>query len=156
MKLVLCFLTLSFLSLGINAEESKRPKEVMVDRVESLLKEVREVRKLLQDNEAKAACDKVPKVMEMYKAHLMDSGVRLELNRSRSQKVIHWAYEQLIYFHKLQVTCGMGKDQEYVHMEDTIDELKSIIRSLKKQERKINRSEAESHNSFRYNYNFQL
>ena len=94
--------------------------------------------------------------MVLYKAHLIDSGVHLELDRSRSHKIIHWAYEQLIYFHKLSVVCGMGKDQEYVHMEDTIDDLRNIIKSLKKQGRKISRSDAESHNSFRYNYNYQV
>ena len=158
MKLVYCLLALSLLSLGVRAEEPNNTssKEVMIDRVDLILKDVREIRKSLKNNEANEACQKVPAVVELYKAHLMDSGVRLELNKSRSQKVIHWAYEQLIYFHKLEVICGMGKDQEFVHMEDTIDELKDIIKSLKKQERKVKRSEAESHNSFSYKYDFHL
>lgn len=149
-------LMLSLISLSSFANIESNSKETMEKRVDKLIDDVRESRNLFQKNEAKNACDKVPAIVETYKAHLMDSGVKLELNRTRSHKVIHWAYEQLIYFHKLQVVCEMGKDQEYVQMDDTIDDLKNIIKSLKKQGRKIHRSEAESHNSFRYNYHTQV
>lgn len=159
MKLVYSLLILNLFTFTAQADEANKEspyKEKMEERVEKLIDDVREVRKLLKKNEAKDACDKVPAIMELYKAHLMDSGVHLELNRSRSHKVIHWAYEQLIYFHKMKVTCAMGKDQEFLDMDETVDDLKSIIKSLKKQGRKIGRSDVESNNSFRYNYNFQI
>lgn len=155
MKSVILSLAL-LLSVTANADENPSAKEQMVDRVESIIKEVKEMRDLFDDGEIKKGCDKSQAVMEAYKLHLMDSGVKLDREKSRSKKVVNWAYEQLIYFHKLTVVCGLGEAQEYVHPDEVTDELKSVLKSLRKQRRKINRDDVESRNSFKYDYHFEV
>jgi hypothetical protein len=145
------------MSLNLRADDKKpASKDEMVDRVEILIKDIKELRELFEDEDLKQACSKVGPIMESYKTHLLDSGVRLERDKSRSKKVVNWAYEQLIYFHKLAVVCGLGEGQEYVHPDEVTDELKSVLKSLRKQKRKIKRDDVDSHNSFHYDYKFEV
>lgn len=153
-------LSLTFGCLGVNAQsqpvEEINNKEEILEQVRNLIDQVKEIRNDFESEDLKSGCFKISKIKADYKKHLVSVGVRLESHRRRSERVIHWAYEQLIYFDKLDSVCKFGKNFEYVHVNESVSELKDIIKSLKKQKRKIGRSDATSNNSFQYQYNFQV
>lgn len=134
--------------------KSKKIKEEMLTRVDTLVTKIDETRALLDKEEASQACDKIDEIFKILPDHLIGIGTRMNLF---DPDVIHMENESkmhLIYIHQRHNICNNGERGENLDLNETSKKLKSMRKQLEKQKKKIKKSDTDYENTYNYYYEF--
>lgn len=149
----LAFVLVSGVSSAQTMHELKIKKE-MIERVEILIVNAREIREDLKTQKVITACEKVDEMFELYPGHLKSLGSHLDLSKSKANKAINEALLHQVYLHKQSLQCKRGKDSEHVDMRVLGNDMKNIGKTLEKHRKLIMKSDTDHDNSFTYEYEF--
>ena len=132
----------------------KKNKQEMSKRTETLISKVDNARAHLKKEDVKEACAEIQEMLKIYPEHLKSIGTHMNNYKTKVAIVRDEALQQLIFVHRQSVICGQGENAEHVDPKDLGKKLKRISKSLKKQQKLIEKEKTNHENEFYYNYEF--
>lgn len=132
----------------------KRIRQEMIDRVTLMEQKIVSTRLLLDRENVVDACKKIKELFEIYPDHLKAVGSHMDLFKGKVIAVKDDSLNQLVFFHRQTTVCERGQDAEYVDPKTLNRELRSILKSLKKQKKIISKEDTDHENQFYYEYEF--
>lgn len=156
MKKNFIFLLLLGNALMVSAQSIKeiRDKEIVLNRVDSLISQIDECRAFLDDQNVVEACKKINHIFQILPDHLMAIGTKLDMFDSKNIKMEAETRLILIDIHKRKNICQIGEDGENLDITETNEKLKSIRKILLKQKKRLNKSNMGYNNFYHYYYEF--
>lgn len=154
LTLCLGLMAIGTLSASAGTIREKRFKAEMLTRADALSIKLAEAHKDLETENVKAACEKIIEIFPIYKEHALDIGVRMDPFDHKSAEIRNDSLSELITLDQEKLTCEKGKDSEYVDPLELQKKLRSILKSLKKQKKLIEKKNTGFENFYQYEYDF--
>lgn len=151
--LMLMLLLASQLSFA-QSIKSKKIKEEMLTRVDTLISKIDESRAHLAKEEVAQACDKIDEIFKILPDHLIGIGTKMNLFDPAVIRMENESKIFLIWIHQRHNICNNGIRGEELDMGETSKELKSMKKKFEKQKKRIKKSDTDFENTYNYYYEF--
>lgn len=146
-----------------------RIRESMQKRVTDLIAKTEATQELLERRDVQNACKNIKSMYSSIQDHVQDIHSHLDIFSSRVINGKQDAIQALIILQRNNGICKQGKDNEYVDPKKAESNLKSVLKTLKKQSKLIKKADIneeenssslqiESSNyeySYEYKYHFE-
>lgn len=153
LTLLLSLLLTAQVSFAQSLKEKKQKQE-MLERVDSLTLKIDESRDALEKEDVVVACAKINEIFGLLPDHLVSIGSRMNPLDSKVMRMEQETKMFLIDIHKRSNICAFGETGEYLDIKETSKKLKSMKKALRKQKKRISKSDTNYNNKYNYYYEF--
>jgi hypothetical protein len=133
----------------------KKIKSEMIERTELLIIKANDAREAIKVEDMARVCDRIDEMFKTFPDHLMSIGQRMDLFKKKIIKLENETKMFLIDVHRRSLICQKGIRGEHLDIKETDQQLKGMIKSLKKQKKIIEKEDVGFENSYSYYYEFK-
>lgn len=151
--LMIILLLVSQLSFAQSRKDIKTKEEIL-QRVDTLIKQLNEAEELLNRQDPEPACDSLESIFAILPEHLMAIGTKMSFFDGNVVRMEHETKMFLIYIHQQVNIANSGERGENINMSKVSKQLKAMRKALEKQKKKIKKLDTSYSNQYSYRYEF--
>ena len=134
---------------------SKKNKEEMLTRVDSLIEKTKAGQVAVKNEEMEKVCIAINELFKLIPDHLIAIGSKMDLFDSKDIEMENQTKYFLIDMHKRNNICeSTEKAGDNLEIDDTKKQFKTMIKAFAKQKKKISKSDTDFENDYNYSYEF--
>ena len=148
LSLIFCF--------GAQAQtmEARKGKQEMLKRAAEMRLASDEAQELFKSILLDEACEQVNFIFKEMPNHLSSIMSRMNIFDRKIQRLKDESLHLLREVHKLNNSCGLGENKEFVDPDKSRKFLKDFSKKIKKHEKVIKKSSTDYNNTYYYQYEF--